>query len=62
MDNPNVVLELERDGSGRIVKFSYKERLDFPEGRYCTDCKGEVAVKLEDCPRYKEALRRWNED
>ena len=25
---------------------------------YCTDCNGEAAVKLEDCPRYKEKLRK----
>ncbi len=25
---------------------------------YCTDCDGEVAVRLEDCPAYTEKLRK----
>ena len=27
------------------------------EQEYCVDCNGEVAVRLEDCPAYKEKLR-----
>ena len=25
--------------------------------KYCTDCNGEVAVRLEDCPAYKAEQR-----
>ena len=29
---------------------------------YCTDCNGEVAVKLEDCPRYRlQKMRKAQE-
>jgi len=33
-------------------------KIEIEGEKYCTDCNGEAAVKLKDCPRYKEEIRK----
>jgi len=47
---------MKKDLLTNLVEYLRKGGKD--EEKYCTDCNGEVAVRLEDCPRYKEEMRK----